>query len=221
MTDRSDPERRLPDEATIRALFTRSDGAFRFARWGRDLAPAIFGATETEARAFREAMAAVAGLGGLRVAERDPELGANALVFVVDSWPALLEIPHTEKLIPDLRRLIGVLGATGANQYRIFGFDPAGAIRIVTTLVARDDEVRRLSPGTVALSQAVQGLLLWSDRAFLARSPIAESAGRSLVTPDIADIIRGAYAADVPAASEDPATAGRIEAALTALGERP
>ena len=43
----------------------------------------------------------------------------------------------------------------------------------------------------IALSQAVQMILLWSDKAFVTRSPLAVAGGRDLLRPEIAAVIAG------------------------------
>ncbi len=203
--------------ARVEALFTRSDGGYRFARWERDLAPAIMGTEAEGERLLREGLAAAAGLAGRRVVESDPDLGANYLVFLVDAWPRLKEVPGIERLIPDIDRLISVLGASGANQYRIFDFEEAGAIRLTITLLRLDADLAKLPPRAFALSQAVMGLLLWSDRAFLGESPVAMTeGGRAVILPEFQEILRAAYAPDLPAAASDPAHAGEIAARMGA-----
>src|SRR6056297_410515 len=89
--------------------FTRSDGAFRFARWGRAPVPAAFGAGEAGAEALTEGLRAVASITGLGVAGEDPDLGVNFLVFTVAEWRDLAAVPHLAKLIPDLERLVTTL----------------------------------------------------------------------------------------------------------------
>ncbi len=200
----------------IRSFFTRSDGEYRFARWGRALVPAIFGASEEGARVLREGFSAAAGLTALGTAAEDPELGANCLVFAVEAWPELRQVPHLERLVPDLERLTGVLGATGANQYRIFDFDEAGAIRLCVTLLRLDDDLARLDPRALALSQAVFALLLWSDRAFLSESPLALTETRPVIRTEIAALVRAGYDPALPAASTDPAHAAALGARMAA-----
>jgi len=204
-----------PDSAgRIEALFTRSDGSFRFARWGRPLAPMVYGTNDEGIRIVEEALASLAGLTGLATAELDPELGANFLVFFCRDWDELTEVPNLAKLIPDLDRLVPTLSGAGANQYRIFGFDGAGAIRICITLIRYDDDLQQVSAQTLAVSQCLMGLLLWSDRAFAAESPIAliQDTGRCVVKPWFQALMRAAYDAAVPAASADAALALRLAA---------
>lgn len=214
----------VPDEAAVRAYFTRSDGSFRFARWGRPLAPAFFGFEEEGERIWREALRASVAIGGLELAKVDRELGVNFMVFSCGAWSELLEVPAMDRLIPDIARLLRVLEASGANQYRIFGFAPGersdapGPIRICITLLRRDEVFEMMSERAWALGQVVQGLLLWSDHAFTAESPVAEieGVGRAVVTPRLQHLLRAAYAPELPSASDDPAHA----AALAALAAR-
>ena len=214
-----DPPKPVDPEA-VAALFTRSDGGFRFARWGRALAPVVYGTDDDGIAIFEQGLASVAGLAGLEVVEVDPELGANFMVFLVNDWAELATVPHLDKLIPDLSRLVSMLSGTGANQYRIFGFDEAGAIRICLTLIRYDEEMRSVSAQTLAVGQSVMGLLLWSDEAFTGagESPIARVEGaRTVVKPWHADLIRAAYDPALPAESRDPALAHRLAARMTVL----
>ncbi|MEL6478005.1 MAG: hypothetical protein AAFR17_11825 [Pseudomonadota bacterium] len=208
----------LSDQIT--ALFTRSDGSFRFARWGRPLAPVVYGTNDEGIRIFEEALASVAGLAGLEIRELDPELGANFLVFFSRDWAELKDVPHLEKLIPDLGKLVTMLQTAGANQYRIFGFDEAGAIRICITLLRYDRDLQQVSAQTLAVSQCVQALLLWSDTAFTAESPIALiDNGRCIVKPWYADLIRAAYDPVLNATAEEASFALRLGARLQKMEE--
>ncbi|MEL6766527.1 MAG: hypothetical protein AAFP17_05055 [Pseudomonadota bacterium] len=223
----------VPDTAAIRALFTRSDGAYRFARWGRPLVPALFGLTEEGERIWREALRASGSIGGLALAEEDPELGVNFLVFSCNAWAELRAVPGMDRLVPDLQRLLGVLEASGANQYRIFGFAPAaaggtdpeapGPIRICITLLRRDDVFATMSERALALGQCVQGLLLWSDHAFTAESPVAaiEGVGRAVVTPRLQHVLRAAYAPTLPDAADDPSHAAGMAAVVQRMAGSP
>ncbi|MEM8790500.1 MAG: hypothetical protein AAGE80_02695 [Pseudomonadota bacterium] len=204
----------------VSALFTRSDESFRFARWGRALAPVVFGTNEEGIRIFEEALRSVAGLAGLKIDEIDAELGANFLVFFSRDWAELNEVPHLQKLIPDLSKLVTMLTASGANQYRIFGFDDTGAIKICITLLRYDADLQQVSAQTLAVSQSFQGLLLWSDHAFTKESPIALiDDGRCVVKPWYADVVRAAYDPVLPVAGSDPSLALRLAARLQRMEE--
>ncbi|MEO1456465.1 MAG: hypothetical protein AAFV49_02720 [Pseudomonadota bacterium] len=230
MEDQASPCAGTSTAERVEALFTRSDGAFRFARWGRALAPAYFGIDPGGEYLFREALGAVTGLGGLDLVDEDPELGANALHFFCRDWSELRAVPGLDRLVPDRDRLLTVLAASGANQYRIFGFEPdsagaPGAIRIAITLIRYDADLGRLPAQVLAMSQCVQSLLLWSDHAFTAESPVAESptavlkaGGRSIVKPWYQALIRAAYDPALPCATDNAAHAGRIAARMPAAG---
>lgn len=201
-----------PDD--IAALFTRADGTYAFARWGRPLAPVVFGVQDATLRTVKGAIEAVAALAGLPVAETDPELGANFMWFFVRDWNELAETPHLDRLVPDLEPLVRRLVAAEANQYRIFRFDADGAILACLVFLRMDAELRRVPADTLALGQAVQSILLWSDTAFRDRAPLARlsESGTTILRPEIAAVIRAAYDPVMPDAAADPAHALRLAA---------
>jgi len=204
--------------AKVGGLFTRSDKSFRFARWGRPLAEVVYGTNEEGAAVFAEALKRVAGLAGLETGIEDEELGANFMVFLVEDWRQLSETPNMDKLIPDLDKLVSTLQGSGANQYRIFAFDETGAVKLCITLLRYDEQMQAVAPQAVALSQAVMGMLLWSDNAFTSETPVAQlEGGRVAVKPWFQDMIRAAYADGVPAASDDPVTARKIADQMVAI----
>lgn len=209
--------RRGPDPATqarVAALFTRAREGYRFARWGRPVAPAFFGFSPAQRAAYRSALAAACATAGLPLGEDDPEIGVNHLAFWREDWASLKAVPGLDRLIPDLAKLVSVLQATGANQYRIYGFDEAGAIRLCIVLLRADADLRAVPFATLALSQAAQSLLLWSDDAFRAETPTRPgSAGAAALDPFFADLLRAAYAAG-PAAADDPSHAATLAAAM-------
>lgn len=209
----------MTDPDRVAALFTREGGAFRFARWGRPLAPVTFGTNDEGAAIVERALTEVAGLAGLPVAGTDPELGANLMTFFCEDWADLRGVPALDRLIPDLSRLISVLSAAGANQYRIFGFDDRGAIRICLILLRYDADLQSVSAQALAVGQAAQSILLWSDAAFRAETPVAQlpGSGRAVVKPWFADLIRAAYDPALPPATEEPAFALRLAARIAAM----
>lgn len=206
----------MSDADWVAARFTRADGTFRFARWGRPLAPVIVGTDDAGCRTFEAAVTAVAGIAGVGVGEIDAETGANFLVYIVNDWTELETAPNLVRLIPNLGELVAALVARGANQYRIFGFDEAGAIRLCISLLRYDEELQRVSAQTLAVGQAVQGMLLWSDAAFGAESPLAMTEdGTCVVKPAYADLMRAAYDPVLPAVADDPSFALRLAARLS------
>ncbi|WP_170473708.1 hypothetical protein [Ruegeria arenilitoris] len=201
-----------PDE--IEELFTRESGEYLFARWGRPIVPIVFGVEEETLRTIKGAFEAVVTLAGHKMAETDPELGANCMVFFFREWQELLEVPDLDRLIPDLSPLVERLLAADANQYRIFRFDEDGAIRASFIFLKMDKELSKVPAETLALSQVVQTIVLWSDSAFRSQSPLALAGEKTILRPEIAAIIRAAYDPVLPGAAQDPSHALRLFARL-------
>ena len=86
----------------IEALFTRSDDSYAFARWGRPLAPVVFGVDDATLTVVKSAIEAVCQLAGHSMSETDPELGSNLMMFFFKDWAELLEVPDLDRLVPDL-----------------------------------------------------------------------------------------------------------------------
>lgn len=201
------------DVERVTALFTRSESSvadlggkpFRFARWSRPIAPAIFGLSEESAGVMAAGFREAAKFAGLEVAEKDDEYGANILLYVVEEWSALRDAPQLADLVPDLDGLTRLLAASGANQYRIFTFTPEGGLRFCVALLRYDEALGQLSAPSLALGQAVQTLLLWSDEAFAGESPVTvRRGGRALVKSRYARLLKAAYGPETPVYSDDP-----------------
>ena len=207
----------IADEIT--PLFTRADGQFLFARWGRPIAPVVFGTEEGTLSVIKGAFEAVCALADHEMAETDPELGANLMVFFLRDWDELPDVPNLDRLIPDLGALVARLAAADANQYRAFRFDPEGAIKAAFVFVRMDAQLSKVSAEVLALSQAVQTILLWSDRAFSDRSALAQAGGHTVLRPDIAALIRASYDPVLPAISQDPSIALRLAARIAAAAQ--
>lgn len=202
-----------PEE--VERLFTRGDGTFLFARWGRPLVPVVFGVEEATLPVIKGALEAVIALAGHRMAETDPDLGANLMMFFVRDWAELPEVPNLGRLIPDLAPLVTRLEAAGANQYRIFRFDEAGAIRACFAFIRMDAHLEAVPAEVLALNQAVQVVLLWSDRAFGAgQSALVVTEGGTILRPEVAGVIRAAYDPVLPVVSRDRSVALRIAARI-------
>src|SRR6056297_1991852 len=185
----------------VAAQFTRSDGSFLFARWGRPLAPVVFGVTDASLPVVKGGLEAVAALANHGVAETDPELGSNYMMFFFRDWDELLGVPNLDRMIAELPALVRRLQAADANQYRVFRFDAAGAIRACFVFLRMDADLASVPAETLSLSQAVQSFLLWSDTAFTDRSPLARlpDSGTTILRPEIGDLIRAAYDPAIPA----------------------
>ncbi|GAB5437215.1 hypothetical protein [Falsiruegeria mediterranea] len=200
----------------IEALFTRDGGDFVFARWSRPIVPIVFGVEEQTLETVKGAFEAVVTLAGHKMAETDPELGANCMVFFFRDWAELLEVPDLDRLVPDLAPLVARLTEMDANQYRSFRFEQDGAIKAAFVFLRMDAELSKVSAETLSLSQVVQTILLWSDLAFRDRSPLAVAGETTILRPDIAEVIRAAYEPVLPAAAQDASHALRIFARMGA-----
>ncbi|MBL4915850.1 hypothetical protein [Szabonella alba] len=198
--------------AEIEVRFTRSDGQFLFARWGRPIVPVVFGVEDETLRIVKGAVEAVVALAGHRMAETDPELGANLMVFFCRDWAELPQVPNLDRMIPDLGPLCARLEAAEANQYRIFRFDERGAIRACFVFLRMDAALAGLPAADLALGQAAQMILLWSDRAFADTPPLARAGDVVVLHPEIGALIRAAYDPVLPAVSQDPVHALRLAA---------
>lgn len=201
----------------IEALFTRADGQFVCARWGRPIAPIVFGVQEQTLAVIKGAFEAVVALAGHDMAETDPELGSNCMVFFCRDWAELLDVPDLDRLVPDLAPLVARLDKADANQYRVFRFDEAGAIRAAFVFLRMDAALSDQPAETLALGQAVQVILLWSDSAFRDRSPLAMAGETTVLRPDIAGVIRAAYDPVMPSCARDASHALRLAARVQAL----
>ena len=204
--------------AEIEALFTRSDGTFLCARWGRPIVPVVFGVDDRTLGIFKGAIEAVVALADHRMAETDPELGANLMVFFVRDWTELTDTPNLDRMVPDLVPLVDRPRSTGANQYRIFRFDAAGGIKACFVFLRMDAVLAAMDAETLALGQAVQSLLLWSDTAFTERSALAQMPdGAVILRPEIGALIRAAHDPVLPGCADDPAHALRLHARMHIL----
>ncbi|MEJ6391539.1 hypothetical protein [Gymnodinialimonas ulvae] len=205
------------DPVAIEAYFTRADGQFLFARWGRPIAPVVFGVEDTTVSILKGAIEAVVALAGHQMAETDPELGANLMIFFIRDWDELVETPNLDRLIPDLASTVDRLKRADANQYRSFRFDTDGGIKAAFVFIRMDMAMSAVPAETIALSQVVQTILLWSDTAFLGASPLVVlENGAAVLRPEIADVIRAGYDPILPVAASDAAFALRLSARIAA-----
>lgn len=200
--------------AEVEALFTRSSGEYLFSRWGRPIVPVVFGVDDATLSVVKGAIEAVVTLAGHKMAETDAELGANLMVFFFRDWRELTEVPDLDRLVPDLGPLVDRLEAAGANQYRVFRFDPSGAIRAAFAFVRMDAHLEAEAAETLALSQAVQVILLWSEAAFAKSSPLARAKDVVVLRPEIAGMIRAGYDPVLPPVANDPSHALRLAARM-------
>ncbi len=198
----------------VQALFTRKDGTYLFARWGRPIVPVVFGVDDATLSVVKGAIEAVVTLAGHKMAETDPELGANLMVFFLRDWAELPAVPNLDRLIPDLGPLCDRLAAADANQYRAFRFDPDGAIKVAFVFLRVDDALSDMPAEDLALNQAAQVIVLWGEAAFAGSSPLAKAGSAVILRPDIAGVIRAGYDRVMPVVARDPSHAYRLAARL-------
>lgn len=198
----------------VAALFTRADGGYAFARWLRPIVPVVFGVDDATLATVKGAIEAVVALAGHRMAETDPEQGANLMVFFFRQWRELLDLPDLDRLVEGLGPLVARLEAAGANQYRHFRFEEGGAIRACIAFVRMDESLAQLPAETIALSLAAQVILCWSDTAFRARSVLARAGEDIVLGPGVAAVIRAAYDPVLPDAARDASHALRLAARI-------
>lgn len=183
----------------IAALFTASGGGFLCARWGRPVAPVVFGLDDATLTVFRAALIAPFTHARQPLTDTDPDTGANLMIFAVRDWAEL-------DGIPDLDRLTGIAGlpdrlaAEDADRYRLLRFDGAGAIRACLTFLRLGGALAQAHPAQLAESVAVNALLSWAR-------PVTPSA-------PLAALIRAAYDPLLPACARDPSHALRLAARL-------
>lgn len=187
----------LEAEAIAR-LFTR-DGQYFCARWGRPVAPVIFGLAEDSLAVFRDAVKAVIAHARHPLTETDPEMGANQMSFFVRDWDELAELPDLEQLTGQAG-LADRLKRQDAEQYRLFRFDADGAIRACMNFVNMGGRLADMHPAPLAEALAVNSMLTFAHEV----TP----------TPGLAALIRAAYDPVLPPVARDPSHALRLAARL-------
>jgi len=209
------------DAEQVSALFTRADGSYHFARWGRPIVPVVFGVDDETLTHLKDAIAQTVAVTGGVLAETDPELGANFMWFFCTNWDELRAVPNLEKLFSGFDSTIDRLQKNGANQYRRFIYDDAGGIQLCVVLLRMEGVLAEMSIQTLATSETLQSLLVWGESAFADESPIAvvPTNGICVVKPQFATIVRAAYAETMPVAASEASHALRLAARATVLME--
>ncbi|MEP5761617.1 MAG: hypothetical protein ABJ327_20350 [Litoreibacter sp.] len=198
---------------TVTKYFTRANGDYTCARWGRPIAPIVFGVEDETISVFKGALEAMCLMTGHQLTETDPELGANLMVFFMRDWQELLDTPNLDRLIPELPELVERLRSADANQYRIFRFDRDNAIKASFVFLRMDEAMSEIPADTLCLGQVVQSFALWSEAAFLETSPLALIDGQiAVLKPDVAAVLRAVYDPTMPVSAQDPSHAHRLAA---------
>ncbi|ARO15098.1 hypothetical protein BVG79_01754 [Ketogulonicigenium robustum] len=195
-------------------MFTRPDGTYAFARWRRPWVPVIFGLADESLPVFKGAIEVVAALAGHGFAETDPDQGANFMLFVLRDWAELAESAEIAALIPELADVLPRLIAQDAGAYRLFRFEPDGAIRACFAFLRIGADGEGPSAEALALDQAVRAVLPWADGALA--TTLAEAGTGLVVHPHLAGVIRAAYDPVMPDVARDPSHALRLAARLGA-----
>jgi len=205
----------------VEQLFTAKDGTYRFSRWGREIAPVVFGVDDVTLDHLKDAMTEVANIANMKFAETDPELGSNLMMFFCTDWDELDMVPNLDKLLPDFEILKSSLKRSDANQYRTFSFDDTGGIRVCIVLLRFDEHMADTTIQTLGVGQMAQCILLWGDEAFAQDSPIAivPQNGMCVVKPNYAAVIRAAYDVTLPPSATDTSHAMRLAARAELLLE--
>lgn len=188
----------------IAELFTRQDGTYLCARWGRPVAPVIFGLADESLDIFRAAIRAGFAHAGHPVAETDPEMGANLMLFFLRDWAELEEVPDLDRLTGQ-PSLPARLQADDADQYRLFRFDADGGIRACMGFLRITGALAEAHPATLAEAVTMRSALSFAR-------DIAPS-------PEMAALIRAAYDPVLPLAATDPVHALRLAARMAAAKE--
>ena len=204
------------EPAEIQRFFTRHDGDYLFARWGRPIVPVVFGVDDATLSVVKGAIEAVVSMAGHSMSDTDPELGGNFLWFFFRDWGELLDTPDLDKLVPDLLSLVTRLQGEGANRYRLYRFDEGGAIKAVFTFLKMDEALSQIPAEDLALAEAALGSLLWAEEAFAIKGPLGQMGEQIVLRPDVAAVIRAAYDPVMPDVASDPSHALRLAARVGA-----
>jgi hypothetical protein len=183
----------------ITALFTRPDRTFLCARWGRPVAPVIFGLADESLDIFRGAIRAGFAHARHPLADTDPDMGANLMLFFVRDWAELADVPDLDRLT-DAPGLPGRLADADADQYRMFRFDADGGIRACLGFLRMSGPLAESHPAQLAEALFMRCALTFAR-------DIAPSAR-------MAALIRAAYDPVLPVAATDATHALRLAARM-------
>ena len=183
----------------ITALFTREDGTFLCSRWGRPVAPVIFGLADESLDIFRGAIRAGYAHARHPVVDTDPEMGSNLMLFFMRNWSEMGDIPDLDQLTGQ-PGLPARLQGGNADHYRLFRFDPDGGIRACMIFLSLSGPLADAHPAALA-----EALMMRSALSF---------ASEVTPSPELAALIRAAYDPVLPVATDQPAHAMRLAARL-------
>lgn len=196
----------------IEQLFARKDGSYGFARWGRQIAPVVFGVDDDTLGYLKEAIAQTVAVTGGTLTEVDPELGANFMWFFCTEWDEVAAVPDLEKLVPDLQGLVQSLNQKNVNEHRMFIFGKDGSIKMCLLFLRMKGAIADMTVQALGTGETLQSLLTWGEEAFSNQSPIAvlKENGICIVKPKFASLVRSAYDPVMPPVATDISHALRL-----------
>ena len=159
----------------------------------------IFGLADESLDIFRGAIRAGFAHARHPLADTDPDMGANLMLFFVRDWAELADVPDLDRLT-DAPGLPGRLADADADQYRMFRFDADGGIRACLGFLRMSGPLAESHPAQLAEALFMRCALTFAR-------DIAPSAG-------MAALIRAAYDPVLPVAATDAAHALRLAARM-------
>lgn len=198
----------------IERVFTQAGGDFLCARWGRGIAPVVFGVEDDTVALFKSAAQLLCDLAGHEVVEMDPDTGVNLMVFFLRDWSELRDVPDLDQMVPDLDRLTERLAAAQAESYRGFRYDGAGAIRAAFVFLRMTGALAQLPADLLALGELTRVMASWGPEAFDALSLLDDEAGQAVLSADPLRLLRAVYDPMLPVVATDASHALRLLARL-------
>ena len=201
------------DITAIEKLFTQSNGVFHFARWGRPIAPVIFGVDDATLGAVKTVMTQVLAITGQVMVETDPEMGANFIWIFCADWAEVQNLPDIDKLLPHWAQTQIKLREQKSNSYRYIAYDGDGAIRFCALVIKIAGAYGQQPLPVIATTQILQSLCSFAPNKFAQDSPIAlDHNGVCSIKPPYRAVLQAAYDPVLPAASADATLALRLKA---------
>ncbi len=191
--------------AEVESLFTHPEG-YRFARWGRPIVPVVFGVDDATLGIVKGAVEAVVAASGHKMAEHDPELGANLIVFFFRDWAELADVPNLDRMVPDVAQFAKRQAKVSSNVARFFRFDDQGAIKFSVLFLRIDDSLTDAPASVLMLDQAARTMATFNPEAVM----MSEGG----VKGEIGALLRAAYDPVMPATATDKSHALRLAARL-------
>lgn len=203
-----------PDDNNLRkikSLFCH-DGEYHFSRWNKSIVPVIFGTDDDSLTILKDAFAKVISYSTINMADFDPELGANFMIFFCKDWKELEFVQNLNQILPKPEILLKRLQGSKSNQYRLFRFTKNGSINFCIQLLKYDHEMSSISTYSLGLNQILKSIVFWSPTAFDKESPIEKLSGCDLpnIRPFFRSLITAAYDPVLPNQSRDEAHALRL-----------